>query len=143
MRKKGTKTKNKNNISKRKKRVSKVIKTRNAGTMTDAAFFSFIRSKLRQASRFWKPILACKQHAKRPYNGPNKRQRFEYQCNKCKEWFPDKQVAVDHTIPCGSLNSFSDLPGFVERLFVEEDGLKVLCNKCHDIKTKKEKDERK
>ena len=118
----------------------KVIKTRNAGTMTESAFWSFIRSGLRQKSRWWKPITECKLKAKRTYKGPNKRQKFEYQCNSCKNWFAEKQINVDHIVPAGSLNCAQDLPGFVERLFCETDNLQVLCEKCHDKKTKLEKD---
>ena len=117
----------------------KVIKTRNAGTMSESAFWGFIRSALRQKSRWWKPITQCKQNAKRPYKGANKRQKFEYQCNKCKNWFPDKQINVDHISPAGELNKADDLPGFVERLFVEEYGLQCLCQNCHNEKTKQEK----
>ena len=105
----------------------KVIKTRNAGTMSESAFWAFIRSALRQKSRWWKPITECKQNAKRPYKGSNKRQKFEYQCNKCKKWFPDKQINIDHITPAGELNKADDLPGFVERLFVEVEGLQTLC----------------
>lgn len=123
----------------RTSRKPKVVRTRNAGTMTESAFWSFIRSALRQKSRWWKPITQCKLKARRPYKGPNKRQKFEYQCNNCKEWFPDKRVNVDHITPAGTLRSAADLPGFVERLFCEIDGLQVLCSKCHDEKTKKEK----
>ena len=117
----------------------KAVKTRNAGTMTESAFWSFIRSGLRQKSRWWKPITECKLKAKRAYKGPNKRQKFEYQCNQCKNWFPEKQINVDHIVPAGSLNCAQDLPGFVERLFCEIEHLQVLCEKCHDKKTKLEK----
>ena len=117
----------------------KVIKTRNAGTMSESAFWAFIRSALRQKSRWWKPITQCKLNAKRPYKGTNKRQKFEYQCNKCKKWFPDKQINVDHITPAGELNKADDLPGFVERLFVEVEGLQTLCLNCHNEKTKQEK----
>ena len=119
----------------------KVIKTRNAGTMSESAFWAFIRSALRQKSRWWKPITQCKQSAKRPYKGTNKRQKFEYQCNKCKKWFPDKQINIDHILPAGELNKADDLPGFVERLFVEESGLQCLCQNCHNEKTKQEKEQ--
>ena len=119
----------------------KVIKTRNAGTMSESAFWAFIRSALRQKSRWWKPITQCKQNAKRPYKGSNKRQKFEYQCNKCKKWFPDKQINIDHILPAGELNKADDLPGFVERLFVEEAGLQCLCQNCHNEKTKHEKEQ--
>lgn len=122
----------------RKKKVT-VAKPRCAGTMTESAFWSFIRSALRQKSRWWKPITLAKAKAKRPYKGPLKRQKYEYQCNKCKLWFPDKHVNVDHIEPAGSLNCSQDLPGFVERLFCEVDKLQVLCSECHNLKTKLEK----
>ena len=115
-------------------------KNRNAGTMTDSAFWSFIRSALRQKSRWWKPITECKMKARRAYKGPLKRQKFEYQCNSCKDWFPEKKINVDHIIGAGSLNCSADLPGFVERLFCEQDNLQVLCTECHDKKTKLEKE---
>lgn len=112
------------------------------GTMSNAAFFGMIRSSLRQKSRWWKPISQCKQAAKRSYKGPNKRQKFEYQCNECKEWFSDKQTNVDHIVPAGSLNSFEDLPNFVKRLFCDSTHLQVLCSTCHNKKTKEEKTSR-
>jgi len=114
-------------------------KTRNAGTMTDSAFWSFIRSALRQKSRFWKPITQCKMKARRAYKGPLKRQKFEYQCAECLSWFPDKKINVDHIKPAGSLRSSSDLGEFIERLFCEIDNLQVLCTECHNVKTQNEK----
>ena len=117
----------------------RVVKTRNAGTMTESAFWSFIRSALRQKSRWWKPITQCKLQAKRPYKGHNKRQKFEYQCALCLEWYADKLINVDHIIPAGSLNCANDLPGFIERLFCEIENLQVLCTTCHNKKTKTEK----
>jgi 5-methylcytosine-specific restriction endonuclease McrA len=134
----------KKNATKRRAKIPRktVSKSRCAGTMTESAFWSFIRSALRQKSRFWKPITECKMKARRAYKGPSKRQKFEYQCNSCKVWFPEKQINVDHIVPAGSLNSSKDLPGFVERLFCEVDGLQVLCEKCHDKKTKADKHEK-
>ena len=122
-----------------KKTRSSVPKIRNANSMTESAFWSFIRSALRQKSRWWKPITLVKQKAKRVYRGPLKRQKFEYLCNGCKQYFPEKIVNVDHIIPVGSLTCKEDLPGFVERLFCEVDNLQVLCSTCHDLKTKNEK----
>ena len=120
-------------------RKSKVVKTRNANTMSESAFWSFIRSSLRQKSRWWKPISQAKAKAKRAYKGPLKRQKFEYQCAECKGWFPDKKVNVDHIIPAGTLRCADDLPAFVERLFCEVEGLQCLCVTCHDKKTKDER----
>ena len=124
-------------------RKSKVVKTKNNGTMSNSVFWSFIRSALRQKSRWWKPITQCKLNAKRAYTGPLKRQKFEYQCNECRGWFPEKNINVDHKIPAGSLNSGDDLKGFVERLFCEVDNLQCLCLNCHDIKTQQEKNNKK
>lgn len=118
---------------------SRVAKNRNNGTMSESAFWSFIRSALRNKSRWWKPIAECKQRSRRPYTGPKKRQKFEYQCNECKGWYPDKEINVDHIIPAGTLTCSTDLPGFVERLFCEIDNLQVLCTGCHDVKTKSER----
>ncbi len=140
--------KTKKNVAKKKRAVKKVVKakkavvakTRNSGTMTESAFWSFIRSALRQKSRWWKPISECKAANKRKYTGINKRQKFEYQCFECKNWFAEKQIAVDHIIPAGSLNNANDLPGFVNRLFCEIDNLQILCDDCHLVKTAKDKE---
>jgi 5-methylcytosine-specific restriction endonuclease McrA len=125
----------------KKKTTKKVLKVkpRNAGTMTESGFWSFIRSSLRQKSRWWKPILLCKQNAQRKYNGSNKKQKYEYLCNSCKDWFPAKNINVDHIVPAGELRTANDLPGFVERLFCEIDNLQVLCTNCHDGKSKTDK----
>ena len=123
----------------RKPKKGAAPKIRNAGTLTESAFWSFIRSGLRQKSRFWKPITQCKMANRRTYKGPIKRQKFEYQCNECKSWFPDKKINVDHIKPAGSLNCANDLPGFVERLFCEIDNLQLLCETCHNVKTQNEK----
>ena len=117
----------------------RVVKTRNAGTMTESAFWGMIRSALRQKSRWWKPITQCKMKARRPYKGPNKRQKFEYQCNVCTKWFPEKKINIDHIVPAGTLKCAADLPGFVERLFCEIDNLQTICTDCHNVKTQKEK----
>ena len=118
-------------------------KPRCNGTMTEAAFWAFIRSALRQKSRWWKPIAFAKNAARRVYKGTNRRQKFEYQCNHCKKWFPEKEIDVDHIVPAGTLKTAADLPGFVERLFCEVDNLQVLCVDCHAVKTEKEKEQSK
>lgn len=119
----------------------RVPKTRNSGTMTESAFWGWIRSLLRRASMHWKPITEAKNKAKRvkPKTKVG-RHKFEYQCNECKQWFPEKtgktkNIEIDHLIEAGSLKKAEDLPGFVTRLFCEVDGLQVLCKECHNNKT--------
>jgi len=111
-----------------------------SGTMTVSAFFSFIRSGLRQKSRRWKPIYDCLAAARRPSQSANKRLKWEFQCAGCKEWFAQKQVSVDHIRPVGSLRSFDDLPLFVANLFCELENLQVLCTTCHLTKTDEDKE---
>jgi len=118
---------------------SRVVKSRGAGTLTEAAFWSMIRSALRNKSRFWAPIKLCKELVRRKYVGPKRMQKWEYQCKTCKGWFAEKNVNVDHITPAGQLRNANDLPKFVETLFCEVDNLQVLCSGCHDIKTKHEK----
>lgn len=78
--------------------------------------------------------------ARRDNQSDNKRLKYEYQCSICKEWYPDKNIEVDHLIPAGSLRSGDDLKGFVERLFCEKEGLRVLCKPCHRIVTNENAD---
>ena len=118
---------------------SRVVKTRAGNTMSESAYWTFIRSALRQKSRWWAPIKQVKNEARRIYTGSNKRQKYEYQCFHCKKWFMEKEINVDHIIPAGSLNCGADLEGFVERLFCEKDNLQILCIHCHDKKTKDDK----
>lgn len=49
----------------------------------------------------------------------------------CCNWFPGKEIEVDHIVPAGRLRSFEDIGGFVERLFCERENLMVLCEQCH------------
>ena len=113
----------------------RVPRTRNAGTMTDSMFWSMIRSALRQSSRWWKPAALAKLNARRKYIGPNKLQKWEYNCVGCNKWFKEKEIAVDHIVECGELRCPQDLAGFIERLFTE-DGFQILCKaKCHHKKT--------
>lgn len=113
------------------------------GRYTESQFWGFIRSALRQKSRRWPPVYQALADARRPSeNTNNKRLKWEYICASCKQWKPQKEVAVDHITPAGSLKSYDDLPGFVRRLFCEIDGLQVLCDECHSIKTLQERKDR-
>ena len=129
-------------MAKKKGRI-RVPRTRNHETMTESMFWGGIRSALRQKSRWWKPIAEAKKAARRAYKGPNKRQKWEYKCAKCKKHFMDKETHVDHIIPAGTLRCSADLPGFVDRLFCEIEGFQVLCVTCHNQKTQHERKNKK
>lgn len=124
-------------------RKSRVEKPFNCGTMSKAAFFGMLKNSLRRLSMYWKPIAKARANARRKYNGSNKRQMWEYKCNKCENYFPGSQISVDHTTPVGSLNDFDDISGVVKRLFVECEELQTLCTTCHNAKSLSENTERK
>lgn len=125
----------------KKSKTPRVPKTRCSGTMTESAYWGFIRSALRAKSRRWRPIYDCLNAARRPSKNPNKRLKWEAQCNVCKEWWPLAKISIDHIVPAGSLTKAEDLAGFVSRLFCEKDALQALCAECHTAKTAKERDE--
>lgn len=120
-----------------------VPKTRNLNTLTESQFWGLLRSGLRRQFRFWKPLFEAKKKAKRAYKGPNKRQKFEYQCNHCKNWFKESETQVDHIIPVGSLLCWEDLTAFVQKLIPEDpEAFQVLCKDCHQVKTNAERAEK-
>lgn len=111
-------------------------------TWTSARYFSFIRSGLRAMWQKYPVKWQVLQEAKRAYEGTDKRIKWEYQCNSCKQWFLGKNVSVDHIEPAGSLKTYDDLPRFVQRLLCERENLQVLCKDCHDQKSAEERKQR-
>ena len=121
----------------RRAKTDRVPRTRAGETWTEAAFWGFLRAGLRRMSLRWPPRKQAELAIRRKYVGPNVRQKWEYQCAQCGGWYMGKEIEVDHIHACGTLKSFSDLPGFVERLFCEQDGFQVLCKvNCHGGKTR-------
>jgi len=59
-----------------------------------------------------------------------------YTCGECKSTCKRKEIEVDHIIPVGKFITF-DL--YIERLFCDTKGLRVLCKECHKAKTKIDK----
>ena len=116
-------------------------KTRNAGTMTEAAYFNLIRQSLRRGFMYWRPLQEAKKANRRKNIGEG-RHKYIYTCASCSGEFMDKEVQVDHIEPLGSLRSLSDIIPFIERLSAEE-GYQILCRGCHLDKSKAEKLSRK
>lgn len=121
-----------------------VPRTRNDGTMTEAMFWGWVRSSLRRMSQRWRPIYGVLKDCKRPATPEDhrvwgKRIKFTHQCSVCNQWFPKKEVEVDHIIPCGSLRSVEDVGPFVLRMLCERPGLRVVCTSCHHTITQSAK----
>lgn len=125
----------------------KVPRTRCSGTMTESQFWSMIRSTLRRKSMSWKPIQDIKEEHRRENQSSNKKLKWEYQCNRCKQWFPEKitkkkkseiLIEVDHIVPAGSCNE-ETVGQFIQGLFCEKHNLQLLCYQCHAEKTKESK----
>lgn len=110
------------------------------GTMTEAQFLSWVRSALRAKSLRWPPRAKALELARRKYIGPNKLQKWEYQCKICEKWFKLKDVAVDHfPKSAGSILSIEDIGKFTDRLYCETDNLRILCHEDHAVWTCAEK----
>jgi hypothetical protein len=121
-----------------------VPRTRNAGTLTESQYWGKIRSTLRSAFRYWKPMTIALEDASRPYKGTNNRQKKEYKCAVCKKWFKRTDVQIDHITPCGSLKGYGDIEQFIKNLSPEDPkAFQILCKDDHKVKTAEERKNRK
>lgn len=119
----------------------KEVKARCSGTMTEAQYLAWIRSALRSKWLRWPPRAQAIEAARRPYEGPNKLQKYEVQCAICKEWFKQKEIEVDHwPHDAGSILTVEDIGPFVGRLYCETDNLRAVCKPCHSIHTYAQKE---
>lgn len=131
-------------MANRKKKSPRVERTRNAGTSTEAEYFGKIRSALRRAFMYWKPMTLALEAASRPSQNKNKLVKKEYQCAECLSWKPRNGVHMEHKIPCGSLRTYEDIVPFIIRLTSENvEDYQVLCKTCHIKKSTEEKRQRK
>ena len=64
-------------------------------------------------------------------------------CAHCQELFRKGEIDVDHKVPVGKGFGWppgDDLLDWVKRLFVpDHEMLQILCQSCHKVKTKEEK----
>lgn len=119
--------------------------THNGGRWTQARFNSFIKSGLRGMSRRWPPKFECLADAcvGTKINKASGRLAKHYECNECHQHFPAKDVAVDHIDPVVATTGFVSWDDVIDRMFVEKEGLQVLCKECHKVKCDEEKQQRK
>lgn len=118
-----------------KEKKPKAQLTRGNNTLTESGYLQWIRSALRSRSLKWPPRAKALELARRQYVGPNKLQKWEYECAICGGWFKAKEVVVDHIKPAGGILNIEDIGPFVGRLLCETDGLRILCIPDHDCIT--------
>ena len=119
----------------------RALKTRASGTMTESAFISFVKSALRNKSRFWAPISNTIKKART-------RKGF-YLCAGCQQEVPKSivingkrinNIHCDHIAPVIPPEvGFTTWDSFINNLFCEEDNLQIL---CYDCDRKKQSEER-
>ena len=121
-------------------RPSRVPKTRNGGTWSEARYWQSVRSALRRGFRFWKPISNALRAARISAPGPRGR-KWLFLCASCQKMHLRKCVQVDHVLPCGQLTSPEHIAEFLRRLTAEEPtDFQVLCLECHQAKTDAERE---
>lgn len=121
-------------------------KTRNGGTWTESRFQSFIKSALRSASNRWGPKYEVKKNA-RLSRGVYLCAGYRREPHETPATLPPKpggkkrrQAAVDHIHPIvDPREGFVSWDRVIERMFVEAEGLQLLCPDCHDAKTADER----
>ena len=114
---------------------------------TQAKFKSFLKSGLRTLSTKWPPAHKILKQNRRASQREDKRIKWEYQCNHCKQWFLQKEIERNHIIPVGGFSQdFSKWPEefgkIAERMFVGVDGYDLLCKECHAKLTEQQNQER-
>lgn len=97
----------------------------------DKKWWSYLRALLRRGwSRYPERYKAL---------ASAKIERGRYRCSSCNGSFRNKEVSVDHIIPCGQLQCAEDIAPFIDRMFCSESGLQILCHTCHNIKTQRDR----
>jgi len=119
--------------------------TRAGNRWTEAGFNGFLVNTLRRATYRWPPKTDVLQAANVA--------RGLYRCAMCGKDVPvtvpvekkvkgkkkivrKRNIVVDHIIPVVDVDKgFVSWDDFIKRMFVEPDGLQVLCVDCHKKKT--------
>jgi len=126
----------------------KIAKPHNSGTWTVARFNAFIKGGLRQLSNRWGPKVVALKNA-RVERGIYKCAGYKKRAHKVPVSIVHngkriKNVTVDHILPViDPKKGFTSWDDTISRLFVEVDGLQVLCRECHTNKTADERIKRK
>jgi hypothetical protein len=97
-----------------------------------------ILNVLRHGTITWhirKKCLKNGRKLKRVGEYKNGKQKFLYiyQCNKCKDWFREEEIEIDHIEEVGSFTG--DWNEYVNRMYCSLENLQKMCIKCHLSKT--------
>lgn len=86
---------------------------------------TWVKTKLRSASLLW-PARAEAIKAARAERG-------KYKCAECRELFIRSQIQLDHINPVvDPKTGWTTFDDFINRLFCDAEGFRVLCRQCHD-----------
>ena len=121
-----------------------INKPRNNGAWTEARYHSFVKGALRSASVRWPPkhrvkraawikrgIYKCAGYKRRAHQVPVSVEKNDKRINN---------LFIDHLCPViDPVVGFVSWDILIERLFVEAEGLQVLCMECHKAKTADER----
>jgi len=132
--------------------MAKIQRTRCNNTMTEAQLKARIMSFLRKGSLYWMPKQECAKQAKNGFilNPKTGRQNMAYECCECKKLFSKNDIKIDHIEPVVPLDGWGDQTTFlgvnwseyIERMFVEINGLQAVCVADHKVITDAENKER-
>ena len=106
----------------------------------------FIISALRRATFKWPARGAAKKAARVPIPGKffkNGKQKHGYLCAICGQIFAEKDTRLDHKYPVKKVDADTSWEETLERMIPYEDGWQVLCDPCHNEKTREENEKRK
>jgi len=106
--------------------------------MTEAQYWSKVRSALRKTFARWRPAELAFREAEcgTRTNPTTGREKKIYRCAMCGEADYREEMQADHIEPCGSLRSPEDLVLFLERLTCEDSSkYQSLHKTCHQTKT--------
>lgn len=102
---------------------------------------TFITGTLRGGFRKYPPKYECLKAAYigKKINEKTKRLSSHYVCKSCNKEYPTSEVNVDHINPVVNPETgFTTWDEYIDNMYCSIENLQVLCDECHDIKTREE-----
>lgn len=102
--------------------------------------FKWVKRYIELISYKWPPRNQALRAARRVSKLADKRTKWQYKCARCKKWFKQSQIQIDHIVPKGRYDKDTFFV-WLDRLFCDTDGFQVLCVPCHKKKSAREHSE--